>query len=101
MGGKKYDSDKPRLDLIPGEALVGMGEVLGFGAKKYDAHNWRKGIEHSRLFGAAMRHMTAYWNGETNDPESGLNHIKHAMTNLAMILASPDYDDRYRKDTNE
>jgi len=97
MGGTKHDAQKPRLDLIPAEALVGMGEVLGFGAEKYDAHNWRKGIDHSRLFAAAQRHLWQYWNGDTLDDESGLNHLKHAMTNIAMMLASPEYDDRYQK----
>jgi len=100
MGGTKYDSKKPRMDLIPTEALVGMGEVLGFGAEKYGDHNWREGIEHSRLYAAAMRHLTSYWSGESVDPESGLSHLFHAMTNLAMMTASPDYDDRYRIDVD-
>jgi len=99
MEGTKYDNDKLRMDLIPKEAFDALAGVLGFGAKKYDDHNWRKGINHSRLYAATMRHMTSYWSGETYDPESGLNHLAHAMTNLAFILGSPNYDDRYQKET--
>ena len=95
-GGTKYDSGKSRMDLIPTEVLVGMGDVLGFGAGKYGDHNWRQGIKHSRLYAAAMRHLTAHWSGETKDPESGLDHLAHAATNLAMMIASPDHDDRYK-----
>ena len=39
---KKFDQGKPRLSLIPRSALIAAGEVLSFGAKKYDPHNWRK-----------------------------------------------------------
>jgi len=95
MSGTKYDEGKLRMDLIPYEAVEGMAQVLGFGAEKYDEHNWRKGIKHSRLYAATLRHLTAYWKGETIDPESGFNHLKHALTNISMILALPDWDDRY------
>lgn len=98
--GSKYDTDKDRLDLVPWHAVREMSKVLTFGSKKYGEHNWRNGIAHSRLFAAAMRHLTEYWNGETLDTESGLNHLSHAMTNIAMMIESSEYDDRHFKCSN-
>ena len=53
--GIKYDSNKPRLDLIPREALEAMGRALSYGANKYSEGNWAKGIEYNRLIAAAFR----------------------------------------------
>lgn len=33
--GLKYDSGKPRLDLVPPEAVMALGYVLTYGAEKY------------------------------------------------------------------
>ncbi len=75
--GTKYDQDKPRMDLLDAEALEGLAKVLTFGANKYAAHNWRKGISNSRLIAALLRHLFAICRGEETDPESGLPHIDH------------------------
>lgn len=99
--GIKNDDGKPALDLIPREALEGLGRVLAFGAKKYSAGNWAKGIEYSRLIAAAIRHISAYASGEDTDPESGLSHVHHALCNLAflsyMIEHRKDLDNRWSK----
>lgn len=99
--GKKYDRNKERMDLVPWTSVREMAKVLTFGADKYGDHNWRQGIEHSRLYAATMRHLTSYWLGESIDPESGLSHLAHAMTNLAMMTESPEYDDRYFKEIGD
>lgn len=97
MAGVKFDGGKPRMDLVPTEALIAMATVFGYGAEKYGEYNWRGGINHSRLYAAVMRHLTSYWGGETTDPESGLNHLHHAIAGLAMLVSMPEeYDDRYR-----
>lgn len=96
--GTKYDEDKPRTDLIPAGALMEIGRVFGFGAKKYGDHNWRLGIAHSRLIAAALRHIMYYQQGQTFDEESGIHHIAHAAVNLLMLMESPSYDDRYQKE---
>ena len=97
MKGIKNDEGKLRMDLIPYEAIEAL--ALGFedGSKKYGEHNWRGGINHSRLYAAALRHLVKYWNDETVDPESGLNHLCHAITNIAMMLGTPECDNRYTK----
>lgn len=77
MSGTKHDQDKVRLDLIDAEAIEGLARVLTFGAKKYEAHNWRQGISNSRLVAALLRHLFSIMRGEYVDPESGLPHIDH------------------------
>jgi len=94
---KKFDGDKPRTDLVPVEAILGMAKVFGFGAKKYGDMNWAVdgGLEYSRLYGAVLRHVFAWYSGEDTDPESGLPHLHHAMCGLAMLADSKtNKDDR-------
>ena len=98
--GVKYDSGKPRLSLIPKEALWGMAEAMTYGAKKYAADNYKHGLEYRRVADAALRHLTAWLDGEELDPESGLSHLDHALASLAMLkyLATnvPSCDDRFK-----
>lgn len=100
MSGIKHDQDKPRMDLLDRFAIEQLALVLGFGAQKYAAHNWRNGLEYSRLVAAALRHIHAFNSGEDNDPESGLPHLAHAMCCLMFLLGMtqerPDMDDRYK-----
>lgn len=97
-GAKKFDHGKEELDLIPYECLKGMGEVLAMGKKKYGGYNWTKGIHFSRLISASMRHLGKFNAGQDFDDESFLNHVDHAMVNLAflkwMYENRKDLDDR-------
>jgi hypothetical protein len=98
--GTKYDGGKPPMALIDPEFLEGLARVLGFGATKYTAHNWRSGIAYSRLISAAYRHLGAINRGEDIDPESGESHSYH-LACCIMFLASmlnhrPDMDDRWK-----
>jgi len=70
-GAHKDDTDKVRMELIPPELIVAVGDILTFGAEKYDDRNWEKGMKWSRVFGALMRHMWAWWSGENKDQETG------------------------------
>ncbi|MCE5387973.1 MAG: DUF5664 domain-containing protein [Acidithiobacillus sp.] len=96
----KHDADKPRLDLIPPEALMAVGEVFAYGAEKYGDWNWRKGMAHSRLVSALMRHLMAHQMGEDKDPESGYTHLAHMTCNALMLLGSylseDGVDDRWK-----
>ena len=85
--GTKYDSDKPRMDLIPPHAELLLAQVLTYGANKYAPDNWRKVDNASqRYLAAALRHINSHRQGEVIDPESGLPHLAHAMCSLAFIL---------------
>lgn len=98
-GGTKYDSGKPRMDLLDTCAIEQLAKVLTFGAEKYAAHNWRQGLPKSRLIAAGLRHIFAYLRGEDTDPESGLSHIAHAMCCCMFLLGlehRADLDDRWK-----
>jgi hypothetical protein len=98
---QKLDAGKSRVDLLDAEFLEGLGEVLGFGARKYSAHKWRGGIAVSRLIGAALRHLLAILRGENVDKESGLPHVHHLGCSVMflswMLKHRPDLDDRWIK----
>jgi hypothetical protein len=77
--GVKYDTDKPRPDLLDPTAILAMAQVMEHGAKKYATDNWKRVSEpQRRYYAAALRHLLAWWGGEANDPESGLSHLAHA-----------------------
>lgn len=86
------------MALLPPAPLVEIAQVLTFGAEKYAAHNWNKGIGFERLYSALQRHMAAWWAGEETDLESGLPHLAHAGCCLLFIMelrrAKPECDDR-------
>lgn len=87
--GTKYDGEKPRLDLVLGDfsrALLEVGKVGTFGAKKYEDHNWllvKEGKE--RYSNALLRH---YLESKDNpiDRETGLLHLAHLAWNALAIL---------------
>jgi hypothetical protein len=85
--GNKYDSDKLRYDLIPVTAIEGLAKVLTFGAVKYEPNGW-KTVENAkeRYYAALFRHLLAWRNGEKLDPESGLHHLEHVLTNVTFLL---------------
>lgn len=104
-GGVKFDQDKPRMELIDSYAAEQLALVLTFGAKKYAANNWRKGISVSRLIAAAFRHLFALLKGEDVDQETGLSHAAHAMCCCMFLIWTmknkPEFDDRYKETSGE
>jgi len=100
----KFDTDKLPLHLLSTEAMNQTAAVLKFGAQKYAEHNWRKGFAWSRPLAAAMRHITAFNNGEDKDPESGLSHLAHAACCIMFLLefekTHQHLDDRYKPVSN-
>jgi len=97
-GAIKHDASKLRMDLIPMSAIVGLAEVLTFGANKYNDRNWEKGFPWSRVYSALLRHLFAWFSGETNDKETGYNHLFHVLCNTAFLIefatTHPELDDR-------
>ena len=83
----KADDGKLPFDLIAWDAMQGLAAVLQFGAKKYAPRNWENGLNYSRVFAAAQRHMAAWFNGENRDRETNLSHIDHAMCCLMFLSA--------------
>ena len=101
----KFDTNKLPLHLLSTEAMNQTAAVLAFGAEKYSEHNWRNGFAWSRPLAAAMRHITAFNDGEDKDPESGLSHLAHAACCIMFLLefekTSKHLDDRYKPDVQK
>lgn len=101
MQGRKDDTGKLPMHLIPPEAHAILAQVLKDGADRYGAHNWEAGIKFTRLYDALERHLQAWRAGEDIDPDSGRSHLEHVLCN-AMFLAvlnargRMDCDDRYK-----
>lgn len=84
--GKKFDGGKAPMQLLPYPALKAIAMVLAFGAQKYDAWNWTKGMAWSRLIGAAERHLGEFKIGNDSDEESGLLHLAHLGCCVLFLL---------------
>jgi hypothetical protein len=97
--GEKKDDGKERMDLLSSVAIGELARVLTFGCKKYSPNNWRLGIAWSRVIGAVLRHIFAWMRGQTYDPETGINHLAHAMCGIMFLLeyeeTHKELDDRY------
>lgn len=82
-----YGQAKSPLGLVPGTAMVMMSEALRDGSDKYGPANWRVDpVSSSTYRDACLRHLFAWIDGEDVDPQSGVPHLAHAMTNIAIIL---------------
>lgn len=108
----KYDDEKPRFDLIPARPLIDVARLFEFGARKYAARNWERGMPWGKLFAALQRHAWTWWLGdEPLDPETfgagvngaPLSHMTAVAWNALCLahfeLECPEWDDR--KWTNE
>lgn len=84
--GIKHDADKPMVALVPASAVLEEAKVWTFGAKKYGAHNWRKGLTYLRILSALLRHTFAIVAGEDTDAESGLLHAAHIRCCAGMLI---------------
>jgi hypothetical protein len=88
--GAKEDNDKPDLDLVLGDfsrALIEVGKVGAFGAKKYSEHGWLQVPNGIRRYSAALwRHFLMEYTGETVDRESKLLHKAHLAWNSLAAL---------------
>lgn len=84
-GGQK--GRKPETySLIPPNALEQVARVYGYGARKYDDHNWAKGYPYSWSLDALHRHVKEFEKGISIDPESGVHHLAHAAFHLFTLM---------------
>lgn len=97
-GGQK-NQKLAQLSALDPNSIKLVAEVAGFGALKYEKLNFLKGYDWSLSYDAAQRHQLAFWNGEDNDPESGLPHLAHAawhmLAQLSFSTRGLGTDDRY------
>ena len=93
--GIKHDGDKPCFDLLCGEFLFDVANVMTFGSKKYAPRNYL-GLKWCRVFNSCMRHLWAWFIGEDNDKETGKSHLAHAGCCVMML-----YEMQLRKKEND
>lgn len=91
-GARKYDTGKPQYSLIPTEALDGLARLYTQGAEKYDARNWEKGMDFSRLYDALQRHVQKWWSGQDYDQDDGQHHL---LSVIWCAMALYTYQVRY------
>ncbi len=104
-GAIKFDQGKPKMGYVSAVLAWYLAMVREYGAKKYAAHNWRKGFPYSRSCDAMMRHFYAWYEGQETDPESGLPHLSHMLACLEHLIYTiecvkdhPEFDDRPKKE---
>lgn len=73
-------------DLFPfQETVEAYCRVAEFGAKKYDAWNWSKGLSRVQIICSLLRHTFAYLRGEEFDKETLLRHTDHILWNAVAL----------------
>lgn len=93
---RKHDKGKPKLLQVPVEAITAISEIMDYGSNKYGANSWQQ-VEIERYLQAGVRHIYAIqekdeqgrmtFNLGKKDEESGIEHLKHALCNLAYAVA--------------
>lgn len=80
-------SDKLPIHLWPTTATI-MGSIgLLDGMLKYGRSNFRGiGVRASIYVDACQRHLNAWFEGEDEDPDSGVPHLAHALACLAILV---------------
>lgn len=83
------------LNFLKRQSLISKETCLeSLSSYKTGARNWEKGIKYSRCYGAALRHLLAWWGGKKVDEETGLSPLVHAMCEIMFLI-------RYTKDRKE
>lgn len=89
--GKKYDSGKSMVGTLcrvfP-RALLGVGQCITFGTKKYPKpDNWKLvDGAFTRYQDSMMRHYLKFLAGQEKDSETKLLHLKHMVWNALAVL---------------
>ena len=69
-------------DTLPAYASMAFAE----GDAKYGGYNWRvAGVRLSVYVAAARRHEAKFWNGEWEDPATGIPHISSILACYGII----------------
>lgn len=86
-GGLKFDGGKPRMSLLPFDALEQVAWTLNYGAEKYEPRSWA-GVPNAeeRYLDATIRHLGKHADGELLDDESHMPHLAHAAVCCLFIL---------------
>jgi len=80
-------ANKLPLHLIPPAALYEIAMAFADGGTKYKPYNWREDrISASVYYGAALRHLFLWWEGEDRAEDSNVSHLAHVAACMIMLL---------------
>jgi len=86
------------MHLIPLWLMEELAQHYKAGAAKYSDWNWLQGGSTNVCYGAILRHLSAWQQGEDYDPELKTHHMAavawNALTLLNGHLTGVDRDDR-------
>lgn len=96
-GALREKMNNQPYDLIPfSEIATSYARVANYGAEKYDAWNWTKGLPRTQILGSLLRHTFAYLRGEDVDSlengGSGLSHVDHILWNAVALCHSHEHE---------
>lgn len=101
------------FSTVPAPVTAEVGLAMLEGALKYGRHNYRSvGVRTSVYYDACLRHLTAFWEGQNTDPESGLPHVVKALACLYVLRDSqlvgnvvddrpPSHKDGWQEELNQ
>ena len=80
-GASRNNIGKIRLDLIPPEALLELGEVFGEGAVTHGDDNWKKGMPNSVVINHMLKHFLKWQKGDRDE-----RHIGKVMFGCCVLI---------------
>jgi len=79
------EENKTQWRNMPFRVLDQVAQAVTNGDKKYAPMDWVK--KDPALFkDALMRHISAWFQGERNDPEDDIHHLAHAIVNCMYLM---------------
>ena len=78
---------KDQWHLLPWRAARSAVRAFMAGNRSYEPGSWRRTPGwRDAYFDAAVRHLVAWYEGESIDPQSGEHHLGHAIACLAILF---------------
>lgn len=81
-------SKKPAIwSVMPRWVALAVGRVMSVGAAKYGKFNYRESaIAASTYEDAIERHASLWFDGEDNDPETGVSHLASVIASCLLLM---------------
>lgn len=109
--GLRYNADKPRMDLLPWDALRELANHYLVGSYKYAARNWENGLKWNEECAASLqRHLGKWSEGEDYEYEEIKGKVYKVYHDVAIVwnavailtfrLRSIGKDDRHKTRKN-
>ena len=73
---------KPRPELFSPFAMERIGRWMEMGARKYEPHNWAKGMNYSRVAASLHRHLMMYMQGDRSSDD----HLAAIAVNASFLM---------------